>query len=382
MVKPTIALSTTSGLRERALLASRFHIDTIVTCHRPGQINLSQDTSINESLLIMRRRDGGFVDRPTRIIGLDRFPLNDEEVQDLHERLKKCGCGTIPRGWGEISTWPTHRIQAGDWTAGIWRSPVLADAAARFAEESTLIDMEELGVRIHSTGPMLRGGKYLSADADTPGSFPILKSKGADGQRQILALPDEHWVANSSKRNRSRTLHRDTWTVGCNAPQDQILEKAGHLLISAGRRMNTGRLSAVTGNERYVGNGWMPATELSPGAAKALAVYLNSTMGRLLLMRSRGKTLDFPNYSQTEVARIRAPDVREPRIQAILEQSWELTRDEVVPQYCEGECDIRQIWDQAVCAAMGWETGRLDGLRQLLHREPCVSGAGYGQFRA
>ena len=58
MVHPTIALSNPSGQQERRILAQRFHIHTIVTCHQPSNINLSQNTNINESIIVARRHDG------------------------------------------------------------------------------------------------------------------------------------------------------------------------------------------------------------------------------------------------------------------------------------------------------------------------------------
>ena len=39
----------------RQVFARRFHIHTLLTCHQPGDINLSQNTSINESLIVARR---------------------------------------------------------------------------------------------------------------------------------------------------------------------------------------------------------------------------------------------------------------------------------------------------------------------------------------
>ena len=59
MINPTIALSSTSGLKEREVLAERFHIHTVVTCHQPRNINMSQNTNINESIVVMRRHPDG-----------------------------------------------------------------------------------------------------------------------------------------------------------------------------------------------------------------------------------------------------------------------------------------------------------------------------------
>ena len=54
MIHPTIALTNPSGQYERMVLAQRFHIHTVLTCHQPGQINMSQNTSINESIVVVR----------------------------------------------------------------------------------------------------------------------------------------------------------------------------------------------------------------------------------------------------------------------------------------------------------------------------------------
>ena len=73
MVNPTIALTNASGRQERVVLARRFYVHTLLTCHRPGQINLSQNTSINESMIVARRHEGARP--PTRIVSLDPLSI-------------------------------------------------------------------------------------------------------------------------------------------------------------------------------------------------------------------------------------------------------------------------------------------------------------------
>ncbi|MCY3820366.1 MAG: DEAD/DEAH box helicase family protein, partial [Gammaproteobacteria bacterium] len=57
MVWPTIVFAGPAALRMRQIFAKRFHIHTLLTCHQPGDINLSQNTSINESLIVARRHE-------------------------------------------------------------------------------------------------------------------------------------------------------------------------------------------------------------------------------------------------------------------------------------------------------------------------------------
>ena len=132
MIWPTIAVSGPDNAEFRKIFCQRFHIHTLLTCHQPGSVNLSQNTGINESMIIATRLNGNRP--PTRIINLDRLPVNEDEVEDFHTSLLKCKIGMIPNGWGEVSKWSAERVSNGDWTGAIWRSIRLADAASTLVE--------------------------------------------------------------------------------------------------------------------------------------------------------------------------------------------------------------------------------------------------------
>ena len=133
-VIPTTALTNISGLTERLELAKRFHVHTILTCHQAEDVGLSQHSRISESIVVLRRRND-LPDPPTRVVALDRLPVDEAEVDQIHTGLSDRETTTLADGWGEVSSWPAERIAAGDWTAAMWRSPVLADMAARFSAD-------------------------------------------------------------------------------------------------------------------------------------------------------------------------------------------------------------------------------------------------------
>ena len=373
MINPTIALSSTSGLKERQILARRFHIHTVVTCHQPGNINMSQNTNINESIVVMRRYPNG--PKPsTRFIHLDRMPVDENEVADLHHSLEECSQGEMSNGWGEVSHWPTERMEEGDWAPAIWRSPELAEAATHYANFPGLRAINAVpGLSVHATGQVLRGS-FERAVHGALGSFPILKSKGSEGQLTIRSKPDDYWIP------KKRDENRHDLDGGSYPAVNKILKKAGYLLITAGQDNSTARLTATGSDAKYVGNGWMPVTGLSPEEAKAIAVFANSTAGRLQLMRNPGRKISFPTYSAAEAANIRIPDIKDARIRQILADCWEHTKDMKVPQFRDGECEVRQLWDEAVAEAMRWDSEELTWLRLLLHQEPHVRGLGYNQY--
>ena len=363
MINPTIALSSTSGLKERQILADRFHVHTVVTCHQPSNFNMSQNTNINESIVVMRRHPDS-PKPPTRFVHLDRMPTDEIEVEDLYRCLLESPPGQIPNGWGEVSLWPADRMAVGDWTPAIWRSPRLAKAGADFALDPALIPLVSIPGCITHDGSRRVREYFDRSDEYDKKSIPILESKGAEGQRTIKSTPDGHWAFKKGRERQAR----------------HYLEWSSHLLITAGQRNNTARLTATASEAKYLGQTWFPVVGLSPDEAKAIAVFANSTPGRLQIMRDPGKTLAFPSYSPQATNNLKVPDIKNKHIRQSLADCWERTKDMEVPQFRDGECEVRRLWDEAVAETMGWEAADLAGLRMLLHSEPHVRGLGVNEY--
>ena len=363
MINPTIALSAPSGLNERRILAQRFHIHTVLTCHQPGNIYMSQETSINESIIVMHRCQGA--KPPTRFINLDRLPADAGEIDEMFKALAQCQTEVIPGGWGEVSYWPAERMDAGDWTAAIWRSPALAQVAYAYAGSEGMQSIEQED--IYQAGRRVSEFCIEAGDNDEDG-FALLHSKGAEGQTKISAMPDRHYKP------------KDPVSKKCLQGVNNLKARAGHLLITDGQRNATARLTAVASDTKYVGVGWMPVKGFSPEESKAIAVFLNSTVGRIQTMSNASRTLEFPMYRPAAYANVRIPNVKDDRIRQTLADCWERTKDMTVPQFRDGECEVRRLWDEAVAETKGWDPDELARLRNLLHQEPHVRGLGYNQY--
>ena len=221
---------------------------------------------------------------------------------------------------------------------------------------------------------------FGQAPDNAPGGFRVLYSKGAESQRTIRGVPDQHWAP-------KRVVPRHEWVEISDADGPQhpdtarrIVNHTAHLLVTAGQDTGTGRLTAVAQEDMCVGVGWLPVPGIALEKAKATAVFLNSTAGRLQLLRNPGRKLAFPQYSPAGLKTIRLPDLADEDLVDKLARCWEATAETEVPQYRDGECEVRRIWDDAVADALGWDRDRLAGLRQLLHREPHVRGLGYNQY--
>ncbi len=371
MVSPTILCSSDRSEKERKLLARHFHLHTIVTSHVPSDASFCQGTGINDSLYIFSKYMGGG-DLSTRIISLDRMPHNQDDVAELHQGISKCREGLIVGGWGEVSSWKSEYVAAGNWIAALWRSTRLADWSMKIAN-SSLPRLCDFG-SVYSTGQQIRDKKkYTKSDKNTPWAFPVIKSAGAEGQKTIRAIPDGYYapVKNITQLGLS----------GGHPDADKMYTLRGHLLISATQNRSSARLMAVASENPYVGGYWYPVQGLTIDQAMAAAVYFNSTVGRVYIHNTMSRTLGFPQYPNAGISKAPVPDLADRQIVDILLACYTETVNTVVPQFRDGECDVRRKWDEAVATALSWDSNELKEMRMLLHEEPYVRGVARGELR-
>ena len=126
-----------------------------------------------------------------------------------------------------------------------------------------------------------------------------------------------------------------------------------------------------------MGTSWKPVQRIDDTAAKAWAVYLNSTLGRIAMLRNRGKKLTFPVYNSSGITTIGCPDPRETDAIKTLNAAYDLTKNEETPQYRDGRCAVRDTWDEAVAVALGIDVKTIFGYAELLGTEPAISPAGW-----
>ena len=372
MIEPTIALSAPSGLKERQILAQRYHIHTVLTGRWPREFTLSQNVEIDECMVIAVRHDG--TRSPTRFIHLDRMPHDEDGVAELHQALLDCLVGPLDDGWGEVSYWSSERITDGDWTPAIWRSPKLAEAARQFAAHNDMRTIREHGYSCEATREMMRKNNFIPATPGNKEGFPIIDSKGESGQTTIRSTPDAQWQPTNPDEEQYIA------NGGTHPEVDKLLAKAGNLLVTSGQAPSTARLTAIASDIKYVGRGFLPITGPTVREAKAIAVFINSTAGRLQLLRNAGRKLAFSIYNPKPIENLRIPNVKDARIRRILADCWERTKDMEVPQFRDGDCEVRRLWDEAVAETMTWDAQELARLRELLHNEPHVRGLGYNQY--
>ena len=120
MVRPLVFLTMTSARHQRAAIAENLHIETILTCHDPANINMSWYTTINECLIVAKYDDEN-LNQPTRFVNLDTMPTNPEKAQKIIRRVME----DKPFG-GSVVYWDYDRMLNGDWSPAAFCDSELA----------------------------------------------------------------------------------------------------------------------------------------------------------------------------------------------------------------------------------------------------------------
>ena len=132
-ILPMTACTAASGREERQFFASRFWIKYVVMCHDPKNINLSQETNINECLLIGTRHGAG-EGKPTTFVNLSRYPLNTGDARAMAAALREGNFDAI----GRVTEWPAEQVEAGDWSPIQWYYGELATASTALRKHARL----------------------------------------------------------------------------------------------------------------------------------------------------------------------------------------------------------------------------------------------------
>ncbi len=187
-ILPMTACTATSGKDERQFLASRFWIKYIVMCHDPKNINLSQETNINECLLIGTRRGAG-EGKPTTFVNLSRYPLNSDDARAIVAAIRTGTYGPV----GRAIDWPSERIDAGDWTAVQWYNGELALAAATLAERADLPVAKELYEFGPPTQKMGLAFEPIDGNARTRDEVWMFRFIKEELRQRLTGEPEERW---------------------------------------------------------------------------------------------------------------------------------------------------------------------------------------------
>ncbi|MDE0309497.1 MAG: hypothetical protein OXI60_06655 [Acidiferrobacterales bacterium] len=216
--------------------------------------------------------------------------------------------------------------------------------------------------------------KYEHFDEPVESSEPAISGVGKDSQKS-LAGRFTKWIRlsrlpNESDRNYAARLEKDS----------QMMSKyRSHLLVADSHDSSGSRLVAVASKTPVIGYSWMPVlpeignAPISFEHAKAIAIWLNSTLGRVALRNVTARKISYPKFRPVSFDAIPFPNIDEPCVVTPLSNVFDETSKEVVPQFRDGRVPIREHWDDAVALALEIDRVLIAECADKLACDPFVS---------
>ena len=300
LVLPATVCTGPSWEQTRALIERDFALDMVIASHDPLRWNFSDSTDLSEALLVATRRsEDDTAKRRTAFVNLWHNP---DGVLDAH-RVAQAITTTVPakledtgtallevdgQHVGEVVSIPESKLVGRKWSGVQFARADLIRSALRLlddgeawvpGEEETaripLCRLDELG----QVGPDRRDvwDGFERTDATT--AYPMVENHDTEQRRGLVTTPDKY-LAPLVNARRGRHLK----------PVAQLWPKAGRLLVAERLWLETTRVVAMLSETRVLSNVWWPVNVEGKSAEKALAVWLNSTLGLLTILAQRTST--------------------------------------------------------------------------------------------
>ena len=359
-VVPTTAFASTSGRQERRFLASRFHIDFVVTSHDPRRPNFSENTDIHESLLICRRSEKP--SRPTTFIALNRMPGSPGEVAEWLDAVLEGKPSELYR----LYEWPRERIASGDWTPGLYYDGRFAADNDEIETCPALSPASALVVTpVVDPGPVAGAvvNPLQNESDEMDGGYAVVWRHQAD-QRRTMRGPIEFSVR--AKPGRERYVERN------------ILPKSSRLIVTLAVSTSTIRTTAQIVPQRCFGSAW---TALLPNSRirqpmetmQAWCAWLNSTPGVLSYLHRRARKLTYGRYRPAQIHSLPLPDPGEVDVAPLVSAYGRLRSKDFEPWPRMNQCPVRAELDRAAADVLGVDPALLADWRERIVREPTIS---------
>ncbi|MCC5999148.1 MAG: SAM-dependent methyltransferase [Thermofilum sp.] len=386
LVLPRAVLSGVSWEKVREMLLNKYHVEYIITSYEGGnQWSFSENTDLSEVLLVARKKKKGENHGYTIFVNLWKKPSN--ELESIHIGTQLIQLYGAPSRLYDIenSNASPYSLRLHGKKVGEVYSAVLKDT--NFGVYNVFSQME-----LNRVVLLLRRGIIYLPDQGIAGRIPLtpLSALGAEigpDRRQVhdafrptsmrSSIYKAFWGYDSSKINEISQSPNMSLEPKNAAQARKLWEKRGRLLVVERAWLNTYTVLAVHLNEGVLSNVWWPV-KVDDDVAKILALWLNSTLGFLLLSSiaevTRGPWVEFKKEYLSELPVLDVNSLNQQQKSELLklyDNACKL-KFKALPREFENPY-ARRIIDEELSRILGLKL-ELKALYELLSREPMLTG--------
>ena len=367
VVLPMVTATNPSSRGIRRFIAAKFHVETIVISHDPQRQSFSENTAISELLLVCRKHESSDDKPPTQVFSLAVNPATPAEAMMTANAIitGEEKDGIVKH---EINS---DSVAVGDWSAVQFLSPRLAAlfSKLRMGDFFAVKQLMETGDTL--TGQAVRGVFDRRSHAQQQGMIALWNHE--TGTMTTMSAKHDTYIAAKSDMERQAS---------------GLWNRRGRLMFPARLWLPLTRTPAVLLSRFAVGSAWCPFNftmadnkQQIKTWEKALCLYLNSSVGILALLGIKDfKKMSYPNFSKDSIGKLPIPDLVNlpPKQATAMATAFDrYANDELQPLRDMEFCDVRREIDYAVADALGTKHEDMNELRELLPREPSISGRRY-----
>ena len=364
LILPSVVPTGPGNQALRQYLADKFQIETIVSSHDPERIYMSENTSIGEVLIVCRRWNSQKPKPETRVINLAENPETPMKSLDLAHRLAQGDTGAFT-----VQSVDADRIAQGDWNAVNFFSPFLTQAYRLLSDQKPPLPLTRMSA-IADVGPEGRRVRDAYTRSDTP---------TASGRRALWEHKTAITQSMRGKTDKYIEPKKDKKSLA-----NKYWQQRSHLLLPHRLWLPLARVCAVMLDQPAVGSIWTPCRphDQDRKTMKALAVFLNSSVGILSLLGGRdNRKPSYPQFSLDTLRALRVPDFTTISTDArdALATTYDCHGDDVLLPLPQINVDpVRRRLEDAVTAALGLDAEWVAQVRQALSKEPSITNRRFG----
>ena len=389
LVLPAALLNGVAWGKTRELLATNYSVEYVIVSHDARKWSFSENTSLSETLLTAQKKPSKnkritFVNlwqNPTTIGDALAIAVAINETKPARlgaPNNVKHGIAAMKIGnkkVGEALSIPLNRLK--DVLPGCCFAQTDLVRLAWFLRQGYFVETgKKKGTKLPITmlgelvgiGPDRRDIYDGFTVEDTLSSYPAFWGHSAAGVSTLTAAPNK-WLAPRAEAAKGRNL-RDV---------SLLWPKAGKILIAEKMRLNTQKMVCLRSDQDVLSNVWWPCRFLNDSNAdekeKALCIWLNSTLGLVLMIASRvsteGPWAQFKKPALTELPVLNFEKLKKGGLTKLASAFDSLHNTELSP-LSEMNCDsVRADIDKTICNVLG--INDISPIRNLLGNEPVIT---------
>ena len=301
LVLPATVCTGPSWEQTRVLIQQNFALDMVITSHDPLRWNFSDSTGLSEALLIATRRpeQSGGAERRTVFANLWRNPDGVLDALRTAQAIaatppapvESAGTALLEidgQHVGELVSMPESAFSYDRWPGVQFaRADVLRSALRLLDEGMMAIPGESDTAKVPlcrltylgQVGPDRRDLWDGFQATDIVTAYPMVENHDTEVVRSIATEPSKY-LSPLVEPGPGRRLKSTS----------QLWQRAGQLLIAERLWLNTTRVIAMHTGRPVLSNVWWPVRTERRDWEKALALWLNGSLGLLTLLAHRTST--------------------------------------------------------------------------------------------